>query len=237
MKAVPLDRSFWKETGRHVGVALAEIPEAEVFISTAGTSIGYGRSMILTGDAEYTEHPLRLHETWALRQASKEFRAQGFEVVQDLIANGLSVRGFTAFKVDKPINVGTLQQFRKSGSDGVYECRDYRGMGESMGADYLFIVRLEHYGTICRYIDLNNYEVEVYVEVRAQMIETATNRVLWRNGMSEGRFTRIVTADCSRPDQVPIILDALKSLLGDAAKEVSRQFFSSSDNLERPARD
>ena len=227
MRPVPLDRSFWQEKGKRIGVALAAVPDAEVVINAAGTPVVYGGSIILSPDAEYTEHPLRLHETWALRQASKEVKAQEFEAVQGLLVKGLAGRGFAAFKVQISTDAGALERFREDGGEGVYACRDYRGVGRDVGAEYLIIVRMEHYGTMCRYIDLNNYEVEIYAQVRAQMIETASNRVLWRTGWSEGRFERIVNADCSLPDQVPIILDGLRTLLGDAATGVSVLFFSS----------
>jgi hypothetical protein len=228
MRAVPLDQSFWQEKGRRVGVALEEMPEAVVLINAADTAIGHGRSTIFPDEAQYTDHPMRLHETRALRQASRGARGEGFDAVQDLLVQGLVERGFTAYKVDMPADTGTLKSFREGSGDGVYACRDYRDLGKSAGADYLVIVRLEQYGTLCRYIDLNNYEVEVYAGVRAEMIETSTNRVLWRSCMSGGRFTRTVDAECSRPDHVPVILDGLEGLLEDAARSVAGQFFSSS---------
>jgi hypothetical protein len=96
-----------------------------------------------------------------------------------------------------------------------------------MHADYLIVVSLERCGTTCRYLDLENYQVEVFAQVGAEMVETATNRVVWRTGSRNGSFTALVEASCARPDHVPLILEALDALLGDAAAGVTADFFSS----------
>jgi len=51
-------------------------------------------------------------------------------------------------------------------------------------------------------------------------------RIIWRTGWSQGDLRKEVNASCFRPDQIPVIVDALKGLLTDAAPSLSRDFFS-----------
>lgn len=232
LKPIRLREEFWQEKGKRLGVALVVFPPAEMVVNSPPAPIFYGERPFMPHSdmwdySEYTEQQLRMAETRPIRDASKELNAQEFIVVQDLFVQGLKDKGFAAFPVDNHIDPKALKVFKGGGGDAVYESKDFRDFAKTLDADFLIIVRLKHYGTLCRYIDLNNYEVEVYAEVKAEMIEAATNIVLWRTGGNEGRFSRIVNATCARPDHTPIILDGLKALLGDAAKETARQFFSS----------
>ena len=232
LKPIQLKEEFWQEKGKRLGVALVVFPPAEIVVNSPPTMMFYGEHPFMSDSSmldysEYTEQQLRMAETRPIRDASKELNAQEFAVVQDLFVQGLKDKGFAAFPVDNRIDPKSLKGFKGGSGDAVYESKDFRDLAKTLGTDYLIIIRLKHYGTLCRYIDLNNYEVEVYAEVKAEMIEAATNIVLWRTGGNEGRFSRTVSATCARPDHTPIILDGLKALLGDAAKEIAGQFFSS----------
>jgi len=232
LKPIRLKEEFWQEKGKRLGVALVVLPPAEMVVNSPPAPIFYGERPFMPHSdmwdySEYTEQQLRMAETRPIRDASKGLNAQEFAVVQGLFVQGLKDKGFAAFPVDNRIDPKSLRGFKGGGGDAVYESKDFRDLAKTLGADFLIIIRLKHYGTLCRYIDLNNYEVEVYAEVKAEMIEAATNRVLWRTGGSEGRFSRTVNATCARPDHTPIIFDGLKALLGDAAKETAGQFFSS----------
>lgn len=232
LKPIPLKEEFWQEKGKRVGVALVVLPPAEISVNAPPTPMFYGEHPFMSDGSmwdytEYTDQQLRMAETKTIRDASKELNAREFVVVQDLFVQGLKDKGFAAFPVDNRIDPKAMPDFKGGSGDAVYESKDFRDLAKIGGADYLIIVRLKHYGTLCRYIDLNNYEVEVYAEVKAEMIEAATNIVLWRTGGNEGQFSRTVSATCARPDHTPIILNGLKALLKDAAKETAGQFFPS----------
>jgi len=225
---IPVDSAFWSSVDTRVGVALARFPGPEVVVSAADTSMVFGGSAILSGPGlEYHEHPMRLYETRTLRDASREFRAQGLYKIRSLFVQGLATRGLGAFPVGQDIDLETLERFTGHGSGDEYAGRDYRNLGRSMHADHLIVVCLERYGAICRYIGLENYQVEVFAQVSAEMVETATNRLVWRTGYRDGPYTALVEASCARPDHVPLILEALDALLGDVAVEVTADFFSS----------
>jgi hypothetical protein len=237
---IPVDPAFWRSVDMRVGVALASSPEPEVFINAADTSTGFGGSMIHSGPGlEYHEHPMRLHETRTLRNASREFQAQGFDKIRALFVQGLTERGFRAFPVEQAIDMKSLGRFKGQGNEGEHACRDFRDLGRSVHADHLIVVSLERCGTTCRYMDLENYQVEVFAQVGAEMVETATNRLVWRTGYRDGPYTALVDASCARPDHVPLILEALDVLLGDAAAKVTADFFSSapvSGHPDQPGR-
>jgi hypothetical protein len=133
--------------------------------------------------------------------------------------------------MEQSVDEKTLPRFNGKNGDGVYECRDFRDIGKSEGADYIILLGISDYGTICRYIDLNNYDVEVFVQLKGFLVNTATNRLMWRMGVPEAYMSREVHALCSRPDNIPVILDELKALLRDAAEETSRRFFGAESPL------
>jgi len=229
-RPVPLDPGFWQDKGKRVGVVFLTFPPAEVQLSATPLSTGMHPGPFITGDTwwdypGYPGLPMLVHETRPLHYASQEQDAREFMAARDLFVKGLKDRGFESFNLEQRIDERSLQGFKGPSDDVVHECRDYRDIGKAAGADYLIVLGLRNYGTVCRYIDLNNYEVEVYAQVRGLMVESATNRVLWRTGASAGCTSRTVNAMCSRPDHVPVILDALSTLLGEAARETAREFF------------
>ena len=230
MRAIPLDQSFWQEKAKRVGVVLTLPPPAEVhLVSSLAPMVRGGYPMMIVGgmrDTEYIDVPLLMAESRSLREASQGLDAREFAVVQTLFVQGLKDKGFFAFALEQRIDEGSLQPFRDGPGDAVYACRDYRELGRAAGVDYLIVAGLKRYGTTCRYVGMDDYAVEVYAGVRAQMIEVATNRVLWRTGAFDTSFNRTVNASCWRPDHTHVILDALKALLKEAATETAGRFFS-----------
>ncbi len=235
-KPIPLDKGFWQEKGRRVGVALLTIPSAEVQINVTPLSMGTHTSPYIIGETwwdhpGYSGWPMILHEARPLDYASKDLDAREFTAVLDLFLKGLKGRGFDAFMMEQSIDEKSLPRFNGKNGDGVYECRDFRDIGKSVGADYIILLGIKDYGTICRYVDLNNYDVEVFAQLKGFLVNTSTNRVMWRMGVSEAYFSRQVNALCSRPDHIPVIIDELKALIKDAAEDTSRKFFGEGSPL------
>jgi hypothetical protein len=226
LRSVQLNQSFWQDKGKRVGVALDVLPPAEVLMDISG---GLGQatdsSSIPIESPDAMNYPVQFHNTMPLYYASRELDGKAFEVIQDLLIQGLKDRGFDAFKVEDHIDVKQLPRFTRGNGNGIHESIDYREISRSAGADYLILMDLRHYGTICRYLGLNILEVDVYADIRGEMIEAATNRVLWRTGISDGYLTRTVNATSTQNDQIKIIFDGMDKLLLDAAKKTSQKFF------------
>jgi len=230
-ESIPLDQKFWQEKGRRVGVALGEFPHADVYVYSPPTPPMTSHNNFRPFDGtfmaypEYTEQPLRIAETTPLRNAARELTGKEFEKVQDIFLKDLAKKGFIAFKVDSRIEMNSLPKFKGSSNNGVYASKDFRGFGKSTNADYLVIVWLKRYGAICRYTDVYNYETDIYADVKAEMVETATNRLLWRTGGSQGNFTKELKASCAQSDGIPVILNELGALLTTAAEKTAAEFF------------
>jgi hypothetical protein len=112
---------------------------------------------------------------------------------------------------------------------GPLEMRDFRKLGQARAADYLMVIELVNYGPYCHYVFAYNDHMSVDVDVRAELIDARTNRVLWRKVKT---FNRLVKASCSNQDHIPIITGALQTLLSDASLLLPYEFFSSNP-LER----
>jgi hypothetical protein len=228
---IPLDQKFWQGKGKKVGVALGEFPHAEVDVysppsppMTSDNKFSRFDNTFMAPPG-YTEQPLRTAETMPLRNAAKELTGKEFEKVQDIFSHDLKGKGFIAFKVDNRINMSSLPKFKDRSHDTAYASKDFRDLGKSTNADYLIIVWLRHYGAICRYMDVYNYGTDIYAEVQAEMIDTATNQILWRTGGSQGNFTKELKASCAQSDGIPIILNELGTLLTTAAEKTAAEFF------------
>lgn len=226
LRSVPLNQSFWQEKGKRVGVALAIIPPAEVIMDISG-GLGQmsGSSWIPIESPDAMKYPVQFHNTMPLYYASRELDGKAFEVVQDLLIQGLKERGFDAFKVEDHIDVKQLPRFTGGNGNGIHESKDYSEISRSAGADYLILMDLRHYGTICRYLDLNLLALDVYADIRGEMIEAATNRVLWRTGISDGYLTMTVNVIDNQSDQIKIIFQGMDKLLVDAGRKTSQKFF------------
>jgi hypothetical protein len=226
VRSVKLNQSFWQEKGKRVGVAVEVFPPAEVLMNISG---GLGQvadsSSIPIESPDAMKYPVQFHNTMPLYYTSRELDGKAFEVVQDLLTQGLKARGLDAFKVEPHIDVKQLPRFTVGSSNSIQESIDYREILRSAGADYLILMDLRHYGTICRYLGLNLLEVDVYADIHGEMIEAATNRILWRTGISDGYFTRTVNATSTQGDQIKIIFEGMDKLLVDAAKKTSQEFF------------
>jgi hypothetical protein len=230
-KPVPLNPQFWQQEGKKVGVVLLTYPPGEtiVAVSTINRFAG-AREFIYGGMLESPEvdyEPMRYAETRPLREAVEKLDARDFSKAQDIFVQGLKERGFKAFKIERPLVKKDLPRFTGGKNEGPYEDRDFRETGKSSGADYLIVVYLIRYGPYAHYTDFYNDYVEVRVQAQAEMLDMKTNRILWRTGLSQGDFRKSVDATTYRPDETPIIIDAQKKLLSDAASSLASDFFSS----------
>lgn len=225
MKAVSLDRSFWQERERRVGVVLEVFPEPDLDVHVTTTFAGFGRSFAITEDYMYGDYAMLRNETRGLRRSLGSSNARGFEGVRDLFVDGLRERGFDAFPVEQRVDARSLPRFAGDGGF-VHAPRDYRDIGAALGADVLVVIGLTRHGAVCRYLDFSGYGVDVFAEPSAQMVETSTNRVLWRTGAADVSLSRSVGASCGVPAHAPTILEALHGLLGEAGQALAERFFA-----------
>lgn len=229
-RPIHLDPQFWKQQqGKRVGVILLALPPAAVTEGVTNTRVlkapddlGFMEGPWMD-DIEYG--PLRVAEMRPLRMEILELDAREFSRVQDLFVSGLKKKGFEAFSVDKAIAERSLPEFSGGLAEYGYAGADYRGLGRDYGADYLVVVRLVRYGPYCHYIYAYNDYVAVEAQAGAELIDTRTNRILWRAGISQDRFKRTIDASCGDEEQIPIISQALKNLLSDIAENLARNFF------------
>ena len=230
LEPIPLNPQFWHQQGKRVGVVLAAYPPGETIVNV-DTINGFAgaRQFIYGGMLQSPNHdyePMRYAEVRPLREAVEKLNAGEFSKVQELFVESLKEKGFDAFKVERAIVEKDLPHFKDGMGNGRYENRDFRKLGESSGADYIIVIKLGSYGPSCHFIDFYNDYVEVRAQAQAELIDVKTNVILWKTGYSEGDFRKPVDATTYRPDQIPIIIDAQKKLLSDAAVSLYKDFFS-----------
>jgi hypothetical protein len=176
---------------------------------------------------EVDYEPMRYSELQPLRDAVARMTPDSFFHVREYFIKGFQDHGFDAFNMDKPLVVKDLPKFKDGNDEGIFEDRDFREKGSSVHADYILLVNLLYYGPYAHYFDFYNDYVEVRVQIRAELLDTKTNRIVWRTGYKEGDLRKAVDATTYRPDQIPVIIDAQNELLNEAAMALSREFFPS----------
>ena len=230
LKPIPLNPQFWHQQGKRVGVVLAAYPPGETIVNVDTINRFAGaRQYIYGGMLQSPNHdyePMRYAEVRPLREAVDKLNAGEFSKVQGLFVESLKEKGFDAFKVEHAIVEKDLPHFKDGMGNGRYENRDFRELGGSSGADYIIVIKLGSYGPSCHFIDFYNDYVEVRAQAQAELIDAKTNLILWKTGYSEGDFRKPVDATTYGPDQIPIIIDAQKKLLSDAAVSLYKDFFS-----------
>lgn len=230
IKPIPLDPQFWQQQGKKVGVVLLELPSAETTEMAPPTETFDPTAPFALNNQPFLEdmvvEPLRLADLKRLQKAVLKLDAREFSLVQDLFVSGLKSRGFSAFKVDQPVGRECFPKFGERSVRGTYEKTDFRRLGTFYGADYLVVIDLVRYGPYCHYVYAYNDRMAVQAQVRAELIDAKTNRVLWRTGGKEYDFSKPLNASCSNEDDIPLISAALKGLLDDTAKTLSRDFFA-----------
>ncbi len=229
-RPIHLDPQFWiQQQGKRVGVILLTLPPAAITEGVTNTRVvkvsdqfGFTEGPWMD-DAEY--QPLRIAEMKPLQMEILELDAREFSRVQDLFVSGLKKRGFSSFKVDEYIAERSLPPFSGGLVEYLYATADYRGLGRAYGADYLVVIRLVRYGPYCHYIYAYNDHMAVVAQARAELIDTRTNRIIWRAGNNQEKFQRSIDASCGNEEQIPVISEALKTLLSDIAVTLAQNFF------------
>jgi hypothetical protein len=226
LRSVQLNQSFWQERGKRVAVALEVVGPPEVIMDISG---GLGQmtnsSSIPIESPDAMEYPNQFHNTMPLYSASKTLDGKAFDIARDLLIQGLKERGLDAFNVEGHIEMEKLPRFTGDRSDGTYENMDFSRISKSIGADYIILMDIKYYGMICRYLGLDLLGVDVYADIRGEMIEASTNRILWRTGLADGYLSRTVDVTSTQPDQIKTIFDGMDKLLIDASKNISQKFF------------
>ncbi|HQI01878.1 MAG TPA: hypothetical protein PLA18_11420, partial [Deltaproteobacteria bacterium] len=200
VRPIPLDPHFWQQQGKKIGVVLLTPPPAETTklappTETFNTSAPFAMNNEPWLEDMVTE-PLRLAEMKPLQKAMLKLDAREFHLVEDLFVSGLKRRGFSAFKVDQLVMRSYFPKFREWDMRRSYEKTDFRGLGKTYGADYLIVVDLVRYGPYCHYVYAYNDHMAVEVQVRAELIDARTNRILWRTGGKKYDFSSPVNASC-----------------------------------------
>ncbi len=229
VRPIPLDPHFWQQQGKKIGVVLLTPPPAETTRLAPQTGAFNPSAPFALNNEPWLEdmaaEPLRLAEMKPLQKAVLKLDAREFYLVQDLFVNGLRRRGFSAFKVEQPVVESLLPRFGGWDMGRSYEETDFRGLGKSFGADYLVVVHLVRYGPYCHYVHAYNDRMAVEAQVHAELIDAKTNRILWRTGGKRYDFSSPVNASCGNEEDIPVISEALRDLLGNAAQTLSRDFF------------
>ncbi len=230
VRPIPLDPLFWQQQGKKIGVVLLTLPPAEATKLSPQTQTFDPSAPFALNNQPFLEdmavEPLRLDDMKTLQKAVLKLDAREFTLVQDLFVSGLKERGFLAFKVDQPVTESCFPKYGEWDMRGLYEKTDFRSLGKTYGADYLIVVDLVHYGPYCHYVYAFNDHTAVEAQVRAVLIDARTNRILWRAAGKKYSFSSRVNATCGNEDDIPAISEALRDLLDNAAKSLSRDFFA-----------
>lgn len=214
--AVQLQPTFWTRTGAKIGVAMATLPEARAHRS--GDEGALLAMAINKGMNEKLNARMRQIGPTLLDTATDSFVAR------------LRQQGFDARKVDEQIALDALQKFQGSGGDRRYFARDLRPLAQKHGLDLLLLITVERYGTLREYSPLlamvPTGPPRALFQVRGQVIDLATNELLWQRYLTDEEATVAVEGEWNQAPEFPNLVAALEKAVPQSMSALEREFFA-----------
>jgi len=225
--AVPVSGEFWQDRKPVVGVALSSVPSSEVTLRTM-----YSSGMILPrllfgpddGDRDNEEHIMIEADQLHLERVLSASEIQDLSQAQTLFVERLAAQGFSATMIPEPIDLKELPDYKPE-TNG-YAHKDFREVLKGRGLDRLIVLQVRQSEVFCHYTGRTNDFTEVAVAVRGEMVDLATNRLLWSTLDNESTIRKTVACSCERPVDKDCIPDELNRLFDDAAAVLVADFFA-----------
>ena len=143
---------------------------------------------------------------------------------RDLFVERLSAQGFSAVAIPESIDLEDLPDYKPE-TNG-YAQKDFRGVLKGRGLDRLIVLQVRWNGVYCHYTGRTNDLTEAAVTPRGEMIDLATNRLLWRTSDKDGTIRKTIECSCESPADTACILEELNALFDDAAALLADDFFA-----------
>jgi len=225
--AVPVSGEFWQDRKPVVGVALSSVPSPEVTLRAM-----YSSGMILprllfgpdNGDRDNEEHIMIEADQLHLERVLRASDIQDLSQAQALFVERLSEQGFSAIAIPEPIDLDEVPDYKPETTG--YALKDFRGVLKGRGLDRLIVLQVRQSEVFCHYTGRTNDFTEAAVAVRGEMVDLATNRLLWSTPDKESTIRKTVACSCERPVDKDCIPDELNRMFDDAAALLVADFFA-----------
>ena len=219
-KSLTVSPAFWKQRDKTIGIALVQFPRGSV--QNFGSSLGNLAQQLKDGARMESA-------TAALKSRLRRTYPGNFARVQGLFAEKLQAAGFTVVKIGDKVNLKHLPKGKLASLE--YPQHDYRPVGLRAGVDRLIVLQLTGFGTACLFMGTYPQGTQVKVQVRGEMIDVKTNKLLWRTEFAKGSFSRAVEGKCTDPADFPTIFEAVKQDVDRAVRFLYEDFFGEKPGL------
>lgn len=225
--AVPVSGEFWQDRKPVVGVALSTVPSPEVKLRTM-----YSSGMIMPrllfgpddGDRDNEEHIMIEADQLHLERVLRASDIQDLSTAQALFVERLTAQGFSATAIPESIDLEDVPDYKPETTG--YAHKDFREVLKGRGLDRLIVLQVRQSEVFCHYTGRTNDFTEAAVAVRGEMVDLATNRLLWSTSDTESTIHKTVACSCERPVDKDCIPDELNRLFDDAAAALVADFFA-----------
>jgi len=225
--AVPVAEEFWQSRSPVVGVALTAVPRPEVRVRAM-----YSSGMMLPrilfspdeGDRDNEEQIMIESDRLQLQRILRDSDINGLSAARDLFVRRLSIKGFSVVAIPEHIDPGQVPKYKTKAAG--FARKDYRGVLPAMDLDRLIVLQVHRSGVTCHYTERINDFTTAAVTVRGEMIDLATNRLLWSSSGKAGTIRKDIGCSCEKNADAACIIDELNALFDDAAVWLVDDFFA-----------
>lgn len=201
---VPLQDSFWDESGKTVGVAVVTFPEPGVFRSGSQGALDVLINSATTAD---------------LAERLRSFDPSAFVAIREEVAAVLRERGMRPVIIEELIDVETLPEAAEGG--GRHD-RDYSELGQRYGVDNLVLLSIEAVGAARNYYGFIAVGApRGYCVGSGELIDLTTNQLMWRYTMSYNNSRVRADGPWRNPPDYPEMLAATAQAVDQAVADVT----------------
>lgn len=213
--AVQLKPAFWTRKGARVAVAMATLPDARAH--RAGDEGALLAMAINKGMNDTLNSRMKVIGPKLLSTATDSFVAK------------LRAQGFDARKVSEDLALDAFKKFQGTG-EAKYFGRDLRSLAQKHDADLLLLLNVERYGTLRQYSPLLAFvptgPPRALFQVRGQVIDLATNELLWQRYLTDDEATLAVEGEWNEAPDFPNLVKALENVVPASMTRLEREFFA-----------
>ena len=176
------------------------------------------------GDRDNEEHIMIEADQLHLERVLRASDIHDLSQAQNLFVERLTAQGFSAVAIPESIDLEEIPGYKPETTG--YAQKDFRTVLKGRGLDRLIVLQVRQSEVFCHYTGRTNDFTEAAVAVRGEMVDLATNRLLWSTSDKESTIRKTVACSCERPVDKDCIPDELNSLFDEAVDLLAADFFA-----------
>lgn len=208
-KPVSLAPEFWENKQQSLGVAVAkrELPDAT-----------------MTGSQGLLDYAINRGNAKQLIEFLNKLELSNLDKLPDSFLEQLNARGFSAKKIDTPIDVVKLSKASQKSTDTKQYAEYDFGQYKNAGIDRLLLITVERVGTTRNYYGfMPTNPPQADLSIKGQLIDLNTHELLWNTSVVQNSP---IPEPWDQPTTFENVGGAVKKNLDQGVEKFEQSFFA-----------